>query len=448
MKDARAFRVAAVTFAVIWLVAAAPARALPDFSRTPMIFVHGFSGSGAQFESQKMRFTSNRYPESWVRVIDYDSTFATETREQVLQRVEDLVAEIQADTGHSKVDLLGHSLGTSLMQDYLSTPARAANIAHYVNIDGSQADAPPGGVPTLALWAGRGAAGRQIVGATNVTIPNQTHVECATSAESFVEMYRFFTGRRGSGRIRPGRSAINVAGRALNFPVNAALIGATIQIFELSPTSGQPISPVPVATFTIDGSGDFGPVTLKRGVPYDFVRTKPGATPLHYVYEPFVRDDYLVRLLDSDALNALAAGEKGPRHVGMVIIRYKEFWGDQGIESDAIAIDGTNVCNAATCPIDHLVNAIFAGDRFADGETDLSAPHPAFFALPFITGVDIFIPANTPPVGTVTVSIRSRRGNRPGRPIDPRARTVRFPNYASLNEAVVVQLRDFERPRR
>ncbi len=318
-----ASRFVASTLAVVGLLSAAPpAQARrPDYGRTPMIFVHGFSGSGAQFESQKMRFTSNGYPESYVRVIDYDSTFATETRDDVLARIDEMIADLQQETGRPQVDMLGHSLGTSVMQDYLSTPERAANVAHYVNIDGSTADAPPGGVPTLALWAGRGAAGREITGATNVTIPNQTHVETATSAESFVEMYRFFTGRRASGRIRRGRPEIGIAGRALNFPVNRGLVGATIEIYELAADTGQRVSPVPVATFAIDTTGDFGPLTVKRGVPYEFVRTKPGATPLHYVYEPFVRDDHVIRLLDSDALNVLV--EKSTRHVAAVVIRQR-----------------------------------------------------------------------------------------------------------------------------
>ena len=30
----------------------------------------------------------------------------------------------------------------------------------------------------------------------NVTVPNQTHVESATSRESFGEMFEFFTGRK------------------------------------------------------------------------------------------------------------------------------------------------------------------------------------------------------------------------------------------------------------
>src|SRR5207302_2316016 len=95
---------------------------------------------------------------------------------------------------------LGHSLGTKLMQDYLnSSPQRAANVAHYVNIDGQTASSPPGGVKTLALWATKGPTaatpGRSITGAKNVTISDTTHVQCATDSRSFWWMYKFFTGK-------------------------------------------------------------------------------------------------------------------------------------------------------------------------------------------------------------------------------------------------------------
>lgn len=441
MKKASAFRFIASAFALVGLLFAAPtAEAQPSFGLNPVIFVHGFVGSGAQFESQKMRFTSNRYPESHIAVLDYDSTFATETRQQIYARLDQLIADLKQQTGQPRVELLGHSLGTELMQEYLnSSPARAANVSHYVNIDGREADAPPGGVPTLAIWAGRGNPGREIVGATNVTIPNQTHVQAATSEESFAEFYKFFVGRKPpTTRIRRGRREVTVAGRALLFPNNQGLLGATVELWELDRATGHRVSSDPVATFPIDASGDWGPVTIKTRTHYEFVRLRPGVPALRYYYEPFVRSDHLVRLLDSDALNALV--EKSASHVAMVFIRYKELWGDQGSESDILAIDGTNVCNAATCPISQQVNAVFAFDRGSDGQTDLSAPHPVFSQLPFITGVDIFVPAATPPTGTVSMELRSRGARR--------ARTLNFPNLASTVEGVVVQLRDFERPRR
>ena len=120
-----------------------------------------------------------------------------------------------------------------------------------------------------------------------------------------------------------------------------------------------------------------------------------------------------------------------------VVLRYKEFWGDQESQNDVLSIAGTNVCVPVLCPIDKRVNAVFFSDRHADGRTDLSAPHPVFDALPFVVGVDIFVPAAAPPTGTAAVELRSRGGG----PV----RTVNFPNFASATDVVTVQLNDFER---
>jgi hypothetical protein len=50
--------------------------------------------------------------------------------------------------------------------------------------------------------------------------------------------------------------------------------------------------------------------------------------------------------------------------------------------------------------------------------------------------VDLFVPAASPPTGTVRVDLTSR-GSGP-------TREVSFPNYPSSNNTVTVQLNDFE----
>src|SRR5215475_1999596 len=92
----------------------------PAHALRPIIFVHGGSGSGAQFETQAMRYASNGYPPSYVRVHEYDSLFLINTQAEVLAGLDTLIADLLAETGADKVDLLGHSLGTVLMQTYLS----------------------------------------------------------------------------------------------------------------------------------------------------------------------------------------------------------------------------------------------------------------------------------------------------------------------------------------
>jgi hypothetical protein len=437
VKSTSTCRLVASVLAVVGLLFAASATEAQASNPNPVIFVHGFVGSGSQFETQKMRFQSNGYPnDGRIATLEYDSTFGTESREQVYQKLDVLIKILRDKTGKAKVDVLGHSLGTSVMQDYLNSSAgRAAKVAHYVNIDGNEADAPPGGVPTLAVWAGRGTPGREITGAQNVTIPNQTHVQTATSAESFVEYYKFFTGSPpATTRVVPQTGQITVKGRVLLFPQNRGQDGATVQVWEVTAAGGRRKTASPLASVTVGPSGDWGPIPITTGRHYEFTVLRTGSLPQHYYYEPFLRSDHLIRLLTSDAIAALV--QKSDESTALLLIRYKELWGDQGAENDIVRINGTNVCNAATCPIDKRVNALFAFDRGSDGQTDLSSPDPAFSSLPFITGVDIFVPAAIPATGTVSVGLRSRG-------VGP-VRTLNFPNFASTRHLITVQLNDYE----
>src|SRR5438270_12414294 len=183
--------VAALAVGLLALLLAANAGA-STFEKRPVLFVHGFESAGSNFASQSMRFESNGYPHGWVEEIDYDSTAAVGNHEEVDKQIDEAIAALKQRTGKSQVDLIGHSEGTSVSYSYLTEGEKAAerkaNVAAYVNMDG-QAKNP--GVRTLALWAGRGAPGRSMEGATNVTIPNQTHVQSSTSPESFVQVYKF-----------------------------------------------------------------------------------------------------------------------------------------------------------------------------------------------------------------------------------------------------------------
>jgi hypothetical protein len=432
------FRLVAPALVAVGLLCAPSAAQAQGFNQNPVLFVHGIEGSGAQFESQKMRFTSNGYPERWIDAVDYDSTRAVGDKSEVDAQIDQAIADLKQRTGRSKVDVVAHSLGTTVMNDYFTNGSRAAerraNVGRYVNVDG-QSNNP--GVPTLAVWAGRGTPGRKMNGATNVTIPNQTHVQTCTSAQSFVEYYRFLTGRAPAHDLVPEQGPITIAGRALVFPQNKGLATTSaLEVWPVDAATGRRTSAAPVARVAMDDSGDFGPIRVETGRHYEFVLIRPNIATLHYYFEPFVRSDHLLRLPYSDAVETIP--QRSERHVDGLVIRYKELWGDQGAQSDVLSFNGTNVCNAAICPASHQVNALFFYDRGADGRTDLSSPDPAFNALPFITGADIFLPAARPPDGKVSVSLRSRGAG----PV----RTLNFPNFASTTDGAVLQFHDFEQP--
>jgi Lipase C-terminal domain/Lipase (class 2) len=444
MRGVSPTRVIAAALALLALMIAAPAADAHGrhhhVRHNPVIFVHGAFGSGAQFESQKLRFTSNGYPARLVDVLEYDSTFSLNTGDEVLAKLDELIARLEAETGRSQVDLVGHSLGTFISQSYLnSSPTRAANVAHYVNVDGATAASPPGGVPTLAIWAGAGTPGRQIVGATNVTVPNQTHVQAATSPESFAAMYEFLTGHppRTTRIVPECRRKIEIAGRAVDFPQNAGVQNASLEVWPVNGSTGTRTTKHPLAVRPLSGDGAWGPIRIERGRHYELAISRPGARTHHFYFEPFRRSDYLVRLLTSEPNQGVdALIEKAPGHVSLVVTRYKELWGDQGTQNDELSVNGTNVINAATSPQSKRTIGLIAFDAGSDGTSNLTAPLPALSALPFITGVDLFVPAAEPPNATVSVGLRSRGAG----PV----RTVNFPNFASSTDAVSVQFNDYD----
>jgi hypothetical protein len=411
--------------------------------RNPIIFVHGGSGSGAQFESQAMRFTSNGYPQDRIVPFEYDSSQPLTTNPANLAalhaRLDALIAELQAETGEEQVDLMGHSLGTFVSQTYLSTPARAANVAHYVNIDGGTASAPPGGVPTLALWAG--AVNRptppQIVGATNVTLPDQEHVEVASSEESFLEMYKFLRGKEPLTtkilpEIRP-----RISGRATNFPQNTGLDGATLEVWLVDGDTGERVGSQAAATFAIGPDGNWGPFKAWFGFHYELALVREGQVEINYYYEPFLRSDHLVRLNVAGGLAPFIT--QSDNHTALTVVRYREFWGDRGAQNDVLEVGGTNVINATSAPSGAVGLAsvsVFLFDVGLDQVSHVPGPiPPPFGPLGFLTAQDLFLP--TSPEGSIAVHVVPRG-------VAEDEVTVNVPNLPSSTNRVVVQLNDFE----
>ena len=406
----------------------------------PLIFVHGGAGSGAQFETQAMRFTSNGYPQDRLAVHEYDSTFGINTMDQVWAGLDALIAAELAESGADQVDLAGHSLGTAVLQGYLTSSAeRAARVAHYVNIDGRTGTAPPGGVPTLAVW-GEGNPARQIVGAENYYAPDQSHVQVATSAETFGQMYRFLTGEEPATTDvvpeRPGR--VRISGEANLFPSNVGAVGITVDIWRVKASTGERRGDAPKATFTVAADGSWGPVAVNGNQYYEIALSRGDGSAHHFYFQPFLRSDHFVRLLTSEPGTGIdLLRDQSDHHTSLTVSRYKEWWGDQAAGNDVLEIAGTNVVTPVIAPRTKRVNALFAFDDGVDGITNLAAPIPELFALPFISGADLVIPATLPPDTAVPLRMVARDGGGGDHVINVR-------NWPSDNHHISVQFRDFE----
>jgi hypothetical protein len=414
----------------------------------PIIFVHGSGGSGAQFESQSMRFTSNGYPANLLFAFEYNTSSPdTEGSVARMARLDAFVDAVLASTGADKVYLMGHSRGTTESFVYLGNPAHAAKVAKYVNLDGSSGKTAI--VPTLALWATRGWSynpANQIVNATNVFIPNQTHVEVATSAQSFVEMYKFFTDNLpGTDQIVPEPPGqVRLTGRAMFYPQGTGVGEGTLEIWEVNGFTGARMSNMPKATYTLSGSGfadgAWGPFNAQGLKNYEFVILREGARPHHFYFQPFMRSNHFVRLLTSPAGGVGDLMERSMGSAALVITRNKEFWGDDAVSNDILTINGLNVINAATCPIIKGIYrtgviGIFAYDKSLNGQTDVSVPIPTFFAVGFMTGVDIYVPAADPPNGTISLVLTPRGGGK--------TQVINIMNWASSNHSVSIPFNDF-----
>ena len=403
--------VVAVAPLAVALTTATPATATPAAAAVarPILFVHGAAGSAAQFETQAKRFASNGYPATSIDGIDYDYTFSAEPTTAVLNRIEQRVDALLQQTGADKVELVAHSLGTYLSHSYLETPARAAKVAHYVNLDGATALRLPGGVPTLAIW-GEGSTLRRIGGATNVYQRDQSHTQTVTSTQSFTQMYRFFTGAAPqTTSVTPQTGAVQLSGRAVLFPSNVGAGGMGLTVYAIDATgrrTGQP-----VATFVLGADGSFGPFTADPSARYEFALDQGSGQTQHHYHQPFQRTDRLIRLLTNRPGEGMGARVPvGPAHSALSITRYKEWWGDQGSTSDdRLVINGTNIVNFITAPRDKRAIGVFAHDQNIDQRTEVFTSIDDFDET-FITAADIYVPASANGAGTITIAVASRAG--------------------------------------
>ena len=227
---------------------------------------------------------------------EYDSTFGTNTMEQVWAGLDELIAELLRETGADGVDLLGHSLGTTVSQGYLtSSPERAASVAHYVNIDGRTAASPPR--RRHARGVGEGDQTRQIIGAQNYYAPTS---RTSRSRPPPRPSLRSTGSSPATSPRRPTSSPagrIRLSGKANVFPQNQGADGFTLQIFEIDRRTGRREHRRPDATFAIGPDGAWGPFKAHAGE-REFALTRTDGSVHHLYFQPFLRSDHLVRLLD------------------------------------------------------------------------------------------------------------------------------------------------------
>jgi pimeloyl-ACP methyl ester carboxylesterase len=425
----------------------------------PVVFVHGGSGSAAQYQSQSMRFSSNGYG-GHIAAIDRNGPTAGQ-----LDQLDDFIDDVLADTGADQVNLIGHSFGVFITNNYLSSdPSRAAKVARSIGVDsgsGSIPDVCPGNVPCKGIW-GQETSGRlgQHGPYNNVRFADQGHVQAITSAESFAAQYRFFTGHDPATTDVLPEANPTIAGRVVQFPANLGPGDVTLNIWEIDGATGHRTSATPYATFEFDASenggdqshGAWGPVAVDPTQHYELETIRAGsAITGHYYKEPFTHSNHFIRFL---LLPEIALGppltEIGPDHSAIVALRYKEWWtGHSLTPNDSLQV-GTSLPGGAEQPpvevITDTITPVTKGaigihmfDVGSDATTDLGAPIPFWFSQGFQTGADVFLPASDPPTGTIT--LRSVPHDAPDQ-----VQMLNVPNWPSDRHRSGIEFNDFPSP--
>jgi len=455
MSVQRMFRGTLVLFVVAALAVTSPTasaakRPTPGGTMLPIVFVHGQTGSAQQFETQAMRFTSNGYPQHLLYAFEYDTN-------QTANPVGDLdafVDDVLAETGAPQVYAIGHSRGTSVWTSYLDGEGGvdgSEKVAKYVNIDGRSPAELPGGVPTIGIWgewntAGsgfnrRGDTNAQIGPdpANNFYFGSKSHTEVATSAEAFAVMYEFLTGSapRTAEVVPEPPGQVTIAGRAVLFPENVGAVDTTVEVWRVDPQTGHRVGSRPRATFPIDETGAWGPVRVNGLWHLELAIVRPGVGVHHTYTEPFMRSDHFVRLntsLPDGPLDLITPDSD--QTTNLVILRMKEWWGDQGANSDRLLVDGLDIVRPDTSPRTGVNLAVFVHDDGLDGVTDLGKGELfPFNLLTFLTAVDVSIPASADGSGSISVTEDPRDGGDTA--------VLNVPNWPSSTDPVSVQFRDY-----
>lgn len=338
------------------LVVLTAASALAADGRPPILFVHGNGDSAALWLVTIWRFESNGYDPSRLFAIDHprptarsDDTKAQENRSSTANQLKELaakVAEIPAATGATRVALVGSSRGGYSIRNYIKNANGAASVSHVVL----------GGVPNHGVWAtqqdinsefnglgpflaglnagdevhpavrfltirsdtndkyaqpdGRfiGRPGEptnvtytapELRGATNVVLRGLDHRQVAFHRLAFKKMYAFITGREPETlAVVPGaRPVLNgtVSGWANRASTNLPLAGATVEIYQVDPASGQ-WQGVPAHRRTTGADGTWGPFTATPTAYYEFVVAARGYPTTHIYRTPFPRSSAYVHL--------------------------------------------------------------------------------------------------------------------------------------------------------
>lgn len=99
----------------------------------PILFVHGWNGSAANWNTMISRFRADGWPDSHLRAFSYDTSRSNADTAEV---VRDEVDRLLAATGAAKVDVVTHSMGGLSSRYYTRNLGGDAEVEQWVSLGG------------------------------------------------------------------------------------------------------------------------------------------------------------------------------------------------------------------------------------------------------------------------------------------------------------------------
>ena len=377
-----------------WPVSAQQNPAAPgETPPTPIIFVHGNGDHAALWITTLWRFESNFYPRERMLAFNFtdplaraDDAVAEKGRSSTEDQLRELTAAIKAvreETGAARVALVASSRGGYAVRNFIQNGG-ASQVSHAVlcgvpnkgafnweanpgsefngrgpflqrlnngdsdvvagtafltlRSDGNDKYAQPDGrfVGKPGVPTGITFEGPELRGATNLVLGALDHRETAFHPRAFGEMYKFIAGRE------PERSSIAtepqpllsglVTGLPGGVPTNRPLTAATVEVYPVSPETGERIG-APIHNRVTNDDGRWGPVSVDPAWCLEFMIQAAEHPTTHIYRSPFLRSSAVVHLRPGRPLGQADAG------AGAVVLMSRPR-GYFGIPRDVVLLDG------------------------------------------------------------------------------------------------------------
>jgi pimeloyl-ACP methyl ester carboxylesterase len=376
----------------------------------PILFVHGNGEQASLWMTTLWRMESNGIARDRMFAINFtdplartDDTVAQPNRsstEDQRRELGDAIKELKRRTGAARVALVANSRGGYPIRGYIKDGG-AADVSHAVlcgvpnhgvydwddglggefngrgpflrGLNEGESEVTPGtafltlrsdGMDKYAQADGRFVGkpgtptgitsdGPALKGATNLVLGTVDHRETAYSPRAFREIYKFIAGREPERIAITPEAEVRLSGVVTGTPggvqTNRPVAGAAVEIFRVSPDTGERIGNS-IHTSQTGADGRWGPAQIDPAWYLEMVLVAAGSTTTHFYRSPFPRS--------SDVVHLRAARAVAPAEAAGAVVILSRPRGYFGLPRDVVLLDGKEPTDVkAGVPTDSITTA-------------------------------------------------------------------------------------------